>query len=243
MQWRKQTLYRENQRITAFSHDTVKTSKVLSCFCYSCVFFILIHIFSVSFDLLLFFFSFYFFYFPKSVEFRLYEKCCVHVPVPFSHAPCFSHDVHWCVFVFVSLPSCCESLSLSVSLSPKRALLCLSVTPSLRVFFTSLVRISDLSRCQLCTSTLPKHCRHRRSLYCRGSADTTVLYGNKAMQHPGQVVPLVDVCLIFNQGRITSSLIQFLFVCFVRLFGLKSQISYGMPHLRSQHLMTFFINH
>lgn len=57
MQWRKQTLYRENQRITAFSHDTVKTSKVLSCFCYSCVFFILIHIFSVSFDLLLFFFS------------------------------------------------------------------------------------------------------------------------------------------------------------------------------------------
>lgn len=35
---------------------------------------------------------------------------------------------------------------------------------------------------------------HRLSLHCRLFAETAVLYCNKAMQHSGQVLPLVDVC-------------------------------------------------
>lgn len=35
----------------------------------------------------------------------------------------------------------------------------------------------------------------RTHLYCRIFANATFLYGNKAMQHSGQVLPLVDICI------------------------------------------------
>lgn len=104
-------------------------------------------------------------------------------------------------------------LCLYPSLSPKRALLCLIVTPSLPSSssrFISQVTICDLSRCQLCISTLPKLFWHRLSLYCRvDCADTTVLYGNKTMQHPGQALPLVDVCLSLIPRRGNYVIIDF----------------------------------
>lgn len=74
----KHFTYRENQRITALSHDTAKTSEVLSCFCYSCgFFFILMHIFNVSFDLLILFFSLFTFLVSKVIRVQaLWKLLC-----------------------------------------------------------------------------------------------------------------------------------------------------------------------
>lgn len=125
--------------------------------------------------------------------------------VSLSDPLCFTHNVHWCVFVFLSRLSCRESLSLSISsilhFHQSVPFLCLIVSPS-HSSSLSLSHITCqnlwLSRCQICISptsqillaqswtyTVQRLCRHD-SFIC-----------NTAMQHPGQALPLVDVCLSF----------------------------------------------
>lgn len=198
------------------------------------------HIFNVSFDLLLLFFSLFYFSSFQSHSSSGFMKNAVFMCL----SPSVILPASVMTFTDVSLCLCPSlrvvklSFSLSVSLSPKRALRCLSVTPSLCLFHVTGKNRWLITLPTLYTSTPPKHFWHRRSLCWGGSADTTLLYGNKAMQqHPGQVDPLVDVCLIFNQARHTITTYPvFLF----RLFIMKSQTSYGMPWLRSQCPMTVF---
>lgn len=152
--------------------------------------------FNVSFDLLLIF-SFLLFKFPKSWEFRLYEKCCVYLAVLLTGPLCFSHKVHWCVLCF-QYPLFLPSISLCPypPLSPKCALSCLGVTPSHSSTFMSQVKISGFSHCQLCISFTSQSLQaHTEPVLNRDCAGTTVLYGNKAMQHLGKAPPLLDVCL------------------------------------------------
>lgn len=93
----------------------------------------------------------------------------------------YSPDVHWCVFLLLSLPSRRDSLSvLTLYPSPKCAVTCLSVTPlrssSLSLFPRIYVRNCGLSRCQLCISSVPEHLWHRLSLYCVQEAVPTQFY-------------------------------------------------------------------
>lgn len=87
--------------------------------------YIYIDYFSMSVLICLLFFSFYCWSFQSHGRSGVMKKCCVDLPVSLSDPPCFSHDVRWCIFVLLSLPSCRESVSVHIlrpSLSPKRAL-------------------------------------------------------------------------------------------------------------------------
>lgn len=125
--------------------------------------------------------------------------------VSHSDPPCFCHDVHWCVFVFLSLPSrreCPPVRILGPSLSPKRALFlpqCDSISLLLSAPFSYITGQNEWfimlptlyfihfpnTSGTVWAYTVPRLCRHN-SFIC-----------NKAMQHPGQALPLVDVCLSF----------------------------------------------
>lgn len=124
--------------------------------------------------------------FPKSWDFRLYEKCCVDLLSPTVILPAS-------VMMFTDV-SLCSSLSLHVvnvplpsvrilgsSLSPKRALFlpqCDSISLLLSAPFPYIT--GQLSRCQLCISSTSQTplAQSEPTLY-RGCADTTVLYATK----------------------------------------------------------------
>lgn len=115
---------------------------------------------------------------------------------------CLSPAALAMVFTDVSLSPCRESLAVSCppSFTFHQSVFfpCLSVTLLLSspTFFPHMshVKICDLSRCQLCIlSTFQTLLVQTEPTLYRGCADTTVLYSNKAMQHPGRALPLVDV--------------------------------------------------
>lgn len=184
----------------SFTHNTVKTyKKLLLSFCSSCVFIYWLF-FNVSFDLFYFFFSFLLFKSPKLWEHRLYGKCCVYLCV----SPSVILSASGMMFTDVSS---CFCLSFHVvnppvlhfhQSVPFLASVWLHLTPLLCRFFISQVKISDfITYANFLCHPVPWHHWHRLSPYCTVCADTTVLYGNKAMQHPSQALPLVDVCLSF----------------------------------------------
>lgn len=110
--------------------------RLLKCYPVSAIlvdFFILMHIFNVSFDLLLlFFFPFYFSSFQSHSSSGFMKNAmfmCLSPSVILPASVMTFTDVSLCLCP--SLRVVKLSFSLSVSLSPKRALRCLSVTPSL----------------------------------------------------------------------------------------------------------------
>lgn len=134
--------------------------------------------------------------------------------ISLSDPPCFSHDVHWRVFVFLSLPSCRESLSVRIlrpSLSPKRALLCFSVTPS---HSTSSVPFSHHMSKVICHVAnfvfhpLPKQFWHRLSLYCTEAVPTQQFYMQQSNATPRPSTPSSGCLPQFPFGGRSNSIIH-----------------------------------
>lgn len=166
----------------SFTHNTVKTyNKVTIQFLLFLCFYIYIDYFSMSVLICLtFFFFFVLLKFPKSWEIRLYEKCCL--------SACLlqwsSLLQSWCSLMCLCPPpppyvvNLSSVLILRPSLSPERAL-SLSQRDSISslLLLLSHVKISDLSRCQICiSSTSQTLLAQSEPILYRGCADTTVLY-------------------------------------------------------------------
>ncbi len=173
----------------------ITSIKSLVCLCYSCVF-IYIDYFSMSVMSSNLLFCFYCSSF-QSHRSSGFMKYVVYLPVSLSDPPCFGHDVHRCVSVFLSHPSSSSVCIQRPSLTQQRAPQTDCLTLPHRHFFMSHVKISDLSRCQIVFCPLPQHFWRSLSLYCTETVRHNGLICNKAMQHPGQALPLVDVCLSF----------------------------------------------
>lgn len=128
--------------------------RLLKCYPVSAIlvdFFILMHIFNVSFDLLLLFFSpFYFSSFQSHSSSGFMKNAmfmCLSPSVILPASVMTFTDVSLCL---CPSPSCCKALFLFVRITFTKACPSLPQRDSISVFFTSLVRIGEWSRCQLC---------------------------------------------------------------------------------------------
>lgn len=202
----------------SFTHNTVKTSKKLPfCSCYSCVFIYILTIFRCQFWSVDFFFQV-----SKVMRVQALRKmlfiCCL---------PQWSSLLQsWCSLMCLRVCLSLHVVSLSVriprpSLSPKRALSCLRMTPphssSPPIFFFSYHNTKPViyHAANFVFHALPQTllAQSEPVLY-RGCADTMVLYATKQCKHPGQALPLVDVCLSFLfKEEVTASFIQFFCNC------------------------------
>lgn len=186
----------------SFTHNTVKTyNKVTIQFLLFLCFYIYIDYFSMSVLICLtFFFSLYCWSFQSHGR-SGFMKNAVYLPVSFSDPPCFSHDVHWCVFV-PPTPICCESLFCPYPPSFTFTGAC----PFLVSAWLHLLTPPSLITCQnQWLITLP----NLYFIHFPNTSGTVWAYTvqrlcwhnsficNKSMQHPGQALPLVDVCLSF----------------------------------------------
>lgn len=184
----------------SFSHNKVKTyKKLLFCFCYPCVF-IYIDYFSMSVLICYCFFFFFHFYcssFQSHWSSGFMENAvfiCLSPSVVLFASDIKFTDVYLCFYLPLHVMNLCPYPP-----SSRFTKVCsfLPWCDSISILHCEPCS-HDFSHCQLCISFTSQSLQaHTEPVLYRGCAGTTVLYGNKAMQHLGQALPLLDVCLSF----------------------------------------------